>query len=164
MSDGYLVARVDTTIFIRAIGLANMKNTPLLDAFMSSELEQGAVTACLDLSACRGMDSTFMGTLVGYHHRFQLAGGNLVVVNPSPGNKRLLDMLGVSAVLPVVQGQPLDLHFVNLESRQAVTPLQRAQMMKSAHQHLIKLSPDNRSKFGPFLEALDKDLKRLESE
>lgn len=162
MSDGYEVARVDETVYIRVTGLANMKNTPILDAFLASEMAEGVSVACVDLSACRGMDSTFMGTIVGYHQRFQMGGGRLVVVNPSPGNKRLLDMLGVSSVVPVVSGHKVTLDFVGLDAAKAVTPLQRAQMMKAAHEHLIELSEDNRGKFGPFLEALEKDLKRLE--
>ena len=46
------------------------------------------------------MDSTFMGTLVGYASRFEEVQGTLAVLNPSDQNKRLLDMLGVSEVLP----------------------------------------------------------------
>ncbi|MDA3963095.1 MAG: STAS domain-containing protein [Planctomycetota bacterium] len=165
MTDGYEVARCDQTVYVRVHGLANMKNTPVLDEFLNRESEPGPLVACIDLGSCRGMDSTFMGTLVGHHHRLGKDGGKVVVVNPSPGNRRLLDMLGVSTVLPVIDGlAEVAAQFVTLEAGKAVTPVARAELMKTAHEHLIKLNDDNRSKFGPFLEALEKDLSRLQTD
>jgi len=163
MSDGYLVARCDETLYVRVRGLANMQNTPVLDAFLRIENSNGANVACIDLEECGGMDSTFMGTLVGYHHRLSNSGGRLVVVNPGPANQRLLDMLGVSAVLPVLRQQRRPkVDFIRLSSRAAITPAQRAKMMKRAHEHLVDLSEANRGKFSSFLQALDSDLKRIE--
>ena len=160
---GYKVARCDATVYVRAIGLANMKNTPMLDAFLREQLDQGASTACIDLSACNGMDSTFMGTLVAFHHRFTDAGGKLVVCNPTEGNRKLLEMLGVSAVLPVVSSGIVEaLEFYLLESTGHVAPVLRARMMKEAHEHLVSLSESNRAKFSAFLGALEADLKRLD--
>lgn len=165
MIEGYHVARCDQTVYVRVFGLANMKNTPVLDEFLTRESGDEAVVACVDLGDCRGMDSTFMGTLVGHHHRLSKQGGKVVVVNPSPGNRRLLDMLGVSTVLPVIDGLgEVPARFVTLEAGKAVTPVARAELMKQAHEHLIELNDDNRSKFGPFLEALQRDLSRLQGE
>ena len=39
----YLVARAGANVFIRSTGLANMKSAPMLDAFLTSEIEQGAI-------------------------------------------------------------------------------------------------------------------------
>lgn len=160
MSDtSYLVARLGTTVFVRSVGLANMKNAPMLDAFLRESVGQGAVHVCVDLSACSGMDSTFMGLLVGFSQELTGVKGRLVVVNPTSQNLKLLDMLGVSAVLPVIaQLQPADLEFVVIPSNPAISPGQRMEIVRRAHQNLIGLNDTNAAKFSAFLAALEGDL------
>ena len=160
MSDtSYLVARLGKTVFVRSVGLANMKNAPMLDAFLREEVVQGALHVCVDLSACSGMDSTFMGLLVGFSQELTQVQGRLVVVNPTPQNFKLLDMLGVSEVLPVIaQVQPADLEFVVIPVNPTISPGQRLEIVKRAHQHLVGLNEANAAKFSAFLAALEKDL------
>lgn len=161
MRDGYEVARSDDTVYVRVHGLANMKNTPLLDAFLRVELASAVRTACIDLGTCRGMDSTFMGTLYGYHLQLREHDGHLVIVNPSEGNQRLLDMLGISTVVPVLKAPALpEVRFVVLEHRNEISVEERAAMMRRAHRNLMTLNEANRVKFQPFLEALEADLAR----
>lgn len=158
----YLVARAGSTVFIRSTGLANMKNAPMLDAFLAAEIEQGVTTACIDLSTCSGMDSTFMGMLVGYARLMDLSAGRLVIVNPSPANLRLLQMLGVTLVVPVIEKQAApDATFITLSSDPQMSPLQRMELVQRAHQNLVKLTDANQGKFSAFLVALEKDLARL---
>ncbi len=159
----YLVARADATVYIRAVGLANMKNAPMLDVFLQEEIRLNATTLCVDLSACTGMDSTFMGVLVGYSQQLVKSGGRLIIVNPTEHNLRLLHMLGVSAVLPVLERCDLSdsVEFVNLPAAAALSPLQRIELVKRAHQNLVALTESNLAKFTPFLTALEADLARL---
>ena len=158
----YLVARAGANVFIRSTGLANMKSAPMLDAFLTSEIEQGATTICIDLSACSGMDSTFMGLLVGYAKQLDTSAGRLVIVNPSPGNLRLLQMLGVTLVVPVIEKQDApDVNFITLTSDPQMSPLTRMELVQRAHQNLIKLTDANQGKFSTFLVALEKDLVKL---
>lgn len=161
----YYVARVGHTVFVRSIGLANMKNAPMLDSFLREAMGQGASQVCVDLSACSGMDSTFMGLLVGFSQELVRTQGQLVVVNPTSQNLRLLDMLGVSAVLPVIdQVQPAELEFVIIPANPTVSPAQRMDIVRRAHQHLIGLNAANEAKFSAFLQALEGDLaKRREN-
>ncbi|TVR46728.1 MAG: anti-sigma factor antagonist [Planctomycetota bacterium] len=162
MSDaGYLVARSERSVYVRAQGMANMVNAPTLDAFLVAQLEAGLDLACVDLSECTGMDSTFMGTLVGFQHRMSAIGGRFLIVNPSKGNAKLLDMLGVSEVVPVLVGHVVpDLDFLRLEAGALMSPLERALLMKRAHESLVNLSEVNREKFAPFLSALEADVQR----
>lgn len=158
---GYLVSRSGVAVYVRATGLANMANTPVLEAFLNEELTLGVQVVCVDLSECIGMDSTFMGTLVAFHHRLQIQDGRFMVVNPSSGNRRLLDMLGVSTVLPVLGDHSVpDLAFIRLQNGGAMSPIERAHLMKRAHEALMDLSDANRDKFTPFLAALEADLQR----
>ena len=48
---GYLVASVNGSAYVQAFGLANMTNTPMLDAFLNAELELGLTTVCIDFSS-----------------------------------------------------------------------------------------------------------------
>ena len=158
----YLAARLESAVYIRAEGLANMKNTPLLKEFLDQQLADDATKVFIDLSACKGMDSTFMGTLVGYSAQFSEVKGTLAVLNPSMQNRKLLDMLGVSAVLPVIGDHPVpDLKFFSLNGDEAVSTLARAEMMKEAHVQLSKLSEANKEKFAAFLQVLDNDMQKL---
>jgi hypothetical protein len=84
-----------------------------------------------------------------------------VVVNPTEQNQRLLDMLGVSEVLPVVaQSSPTELEFVVIPASPMVSPLQRLEIIQRAHQHLIELNQTNVTKFSAFLEMLEVDLEK----
>ncbi len=157
----YQVARLGSTVFIRSVGLANMKNAPMLDSFLRAVLEQGVLLVCVDLSCCSGMDSTFMGLLVGFSQEMAQVKGQLVVVNPTEQNLRLLNMLGVSEVLPVVaRSSPTELQFVVIPASPMVSPLQRLEIIKRAHQHLVELNQTNVAKFSAFLEMLEEDLEK----
>lgn len=157
----YQVARLGSTVFVRSVGLANMKNAPMLDAFLREVLGQGVLLVCVDLSCCSGMDSTFMGLLVGFSQDLEQVKGQLVVVNPTEQNLRLLDMLGVSEILPVVaRSTPTELKFVIIPASPMVSPLQRLEIIKRAHQHLVELNQTNEAKFSAFLEMLEEDLEK----
>jgi anti-sigma B factor antagonist len=157
----YLVARLGRTVFVRSVGLANMKNAPMLDTFLREELAHGVSLVCVDLSTCSGMDSTFMGLLVGFSQELLRIQGQLVVVNPTVQNLKLLDMLGVSEVLAVVaRADPAELEFVVIPASPTVSPLQRLEIIRRAHQNLANLNASNEAKFSAFLRALEGDLKK----
>jgi anti-sigma B factor antagonist len=163
VSANYYAARGADAVYVRSTGLANMKNAPLLDAFLAGELEAGARKAYIDLAGCTGMDSTFMGLMVGYAKQFEDVGGKLAIVNPGPNNLRLLKMLGVTEVVSVSEGQrlPPDIDFVQIASDPDLTPGQRAEMIARAHQNLMRISEANKAKFSAFVSALEQDLSKL---
>jgi anti-anti-sigma factor len=141
-----------------------MKNAPMLDVFLQEEIRLQATTACVDLSACTGMDSTFMGVMVGCSQQLVKSGGRLIIVNPTEHNLRLLHMLGVSAVLPVLatlRPQTKGSNSSICRPPRRSRPLQRAELVKRAHQNLVALTESNHAKFTPFLTALEADLARL---
>jgi anti-anti-sigma factor len=163
VSPSYEVARDGGTVVIRAHGLANMKNAPMLDAFLGDVVQQEVSMVCVDLSACTGMDSTFMGLLVGRCQQFAGKNARLVIVNPTPSGHRLLGMLGLDQVIPVIAcEQKTDLRFVTLEAADAVPPRERLELIRRAHEDLAGLSDANQGKFAAFLAALERDLARLD--
>jgi anti-sigma B factor antagonist len=163
-SASFLVARCGDHLYVKSLGLANMKGAPTLDAFLAEERTAGgAMTAYLDLSECTGMDSTFMGVLVGNAGALQQVGGRLVVVNPSPGNLRLLNMLGITSVVSVVPKCTVpQVEFVALSAVASTGVRDRMQLVHRAHLSLMALSPDNQSKFSAFVVALEGDLARMD--
>lgn len=161
-ANGFHVARDGASLYVRAVGLANMKNAPMLDAFFHAEIvDQG--TVCVDLSGCSGMDSTFMGLLVGTSATLKTKAGRLVVVNPSEICVKLLDMLGISEVLPVVGACTApQLEFIELGAGGvAIGMLQRMEMIRRAHQALIGVNEANHAKFTAFMTALEADLAKF---
>ncbi|MBA2480414.1 MAG: STAS domain-containing protein [Planctomycetes bacterium] len=159
---GYLVARNGHVVYVRAVGLANMKNAPILDAFLNAGVAESQQTVCVDLSACTGMDSTFMGLLVGSSQRLRTTGGKLVVVNPTESNLKLLKTLGVFDVVPVLEGCELPaLEFVHLKGSANLSTLQRMELIKKAHESLIALNEANRAKFTAFMTSLEADLAKF---
>src|SRR3954454_18939325 len=61
---GFEVARAGDAVYVRVQGLGNMGNAPVLKAFVDKMLEEGFRRFVVDLNTCRGIDSTFMGTLL----------------------------------------------------------------------------------------------------
>lgn len=159
----YEVARDGGTVIVRALGLSNMKNAPMIDAFLGEITRQQITMVCVDLSSCTGMDSTFMGLLVGRSQQFAAKNTRLVIVNPTASASRLLNMLGLDQVIPVIAcEQKTDLRFVSLETGDAVAPRERLALIKRAHEDLASLSDANQGKFAAFLTALERDLARLD--
>ncbi len=159
----FLVARHGHVVYVRAVGLSNMKNAPLLDAFLCAECTTDVHTVCVDLSSCTGMDSTFMGLLAGSSARLRPHGGKLVVVNPTETGMKLLRLLGLSEVIPVLEGCELpSLQFVSLGGSATLSNRERMRLIQRAHQHLIALNDANKAKFAAFMTALEADLAKLE--
>jgi anti-anti-sigma factor len=155
----YRIARSATMVYVRVEGLANMKSAPLLHSFLAQVRGEGTRSAYIDLSACAGMDSTFMGLLVGNSQAFSDAGGRLAVVKPNELCLRLLKQLGVDEVVTVVAEADVptaEYHDINAD--QAVDQKTRTDLVRQAHQNLASLNDENKAKFSAFLAALDADL------
>lgn len=162
MTATYRAARAGSTVYVRVVGLAGMRNAPVLDAFLESGRGQQVATVCIDLSDCLGMDSTFMGTIVGHAQALAEAHARLVIVRPGDKNRHLLAMLGVTEVVAVVDaGEPPAVAFQELDESQSVGTVERMELIQQAHQRLAALSEANAQKFSPFLKALEADLGRL---
>ncbi len=157
----YRIARNATMVYVRAEGLANMKSAPLLHAFLAKARDEGTRSAYIDLSACLGMDSTFMGLLVGNAQAFTDKGGRLAVVKPNELCLRLLKQLGVDEVVTVVpEAEVPSAEYIDIQGDTAVDMKSRTDLVRQAHQNLASLNEENKTKFSAFLKALDDDLAR----
>ena len=155
------VALCGDKIYVRAVGLASMNNTPALQTFVDEMLEKGATHVIVDLEGCSGMDSTFMGAVAGM--AFPLGKGpapRVTVINASPNNMRLLEGLGLGEVVELCH-EWVASPCVQTERVSGEAPAEeRLELIRDAHQKLIELDPRNREKFGPFLRLLEEEIRQ----
>lgn len=94
--------------WVAVSGRATLLHSPALRAFARHWLRDRGGTLLLDLSGCRHMDSTFIGTLLFLQRQLGDPGrGRLRVINPSEDCRRLLREMGVADLFEVEQGLAL---------------------------------------------------------
>lgn len=88
-SDYVAVARGQDLVVIRVTGRGNMANAPALQEFVEHQRKAGFTQFLFDFERCTGLDSTFMGVMVGMHHSLEPSAptpadesGDLVAMSP----------------------------------------------------------------------------------
>lgn len=159
--DHYIeVATSSSDALIKVTGLADMHIAPTLDDLTIMLAREGCSHLAIDLSACTGMDSTFMGTLISINVRYSDDNHWMCLINVTPDNQSLLKMLGVWGMVQVREKfeiQPVKSAKIRPPSEDFAD--RRMQIVEQAHQRLIEISADNQERFGPFLDALRSSLK-----
>ncbi len=156
-ADYIAVAREGQAVLLRVRGLGNMNISHVLNDFIETCLARHYRNYAIDLAGCRGMDSTFMGTLVGLETSVREAGGWLCLLNVSESNVNLLKMIGVWGLVPVKEAFPMQA----IET-QRLYPDRRASCrlrhIHQAHKNLVEIDERNRERFGAFLAGLEKEM------
>ncbi len=91
--------RVGTTIRLAATGEVDASTAQLLRDSLSAALADGVSTLVLDLAGVRYLDSAGVGALVQAHNSTTARGARLTVANPQPMVRRVLEVVGVLALL-----------------------------------------------------------------
>lgn len=133
-----------------------------LEHFAKTLLEKNYSSFFVDLRACRGMDSTFMGILVGIC-TYEGFPTHVYVLHANSHNIKLMEALGLHQVLQIIEKEivlPPSCDFKELENRPST---ERLSIIQRAHEHLFELDPKNQEKFGPFLKMLHKELTQKNS-
>ena len=152
------VARSAQTVIIRVVGLGNMKVAMGLMDFTAEMLRTGYRQFIFDLSACKGLDSTFMGAMVGLAAAAQEDGGSAAVVNASTDTAELLQIVGADKFLKLAGPYAMeDLETERLEPPPP-GPERRLELVRKAHQNLVVIDQRNEARFGAFLRQLSKEL------
>jgi hypothetical protein len=174
---GFQVARAGDTVYVRVSGLGAMSNAPTLKSFVDKMLDEGFRRFLVDLGPCRGVDSTFMGTLLevattareepdaagktGTAGPSAASGSDenepgVLLVNVDDHCRKQLTSVGLDAFLPIAPNRarlPDGLELRTLEVAD-VPPQERLRLMVKAHQELIAIDERNEAKFGAFLKDL----------
>lgn len=164
-SDDLEAAIAGDKIFIRVTGRGSFKISATLKQFIAEvSAKQPVALVVLDLAACIGLDSTFMGVLAGLAVRLKQNGQTLELINLSEKNADLLATLGVDRVITCYSHS----HGHEMPNT-ASTPLAAASATKRdlaetallAHETLVELSEENRPRFKRVIEYLKADVDRL---
>ena len=157
-TDYFKVASWNENIIVKVMGYATQNNSLFFRDFVENMLKKGYRKFTVDLSSCKGMDSTFMGVLIGMVENVQL-------INTNRYHRSLLDGLGISRLLSIVK-EPVslpDLKMVTLQET-SYDPNRRLKMICDVHQHLAKLNAQNAQMFGEFLRPFDDEKKYKHNE
>lgn len=73
--DYLAVARGSDLVVIHVVGSGNMLIAPTLQDFAEQQIKAGFRRFVFDLERCRGLDSTFMGVMVGIHTSMRTESG-----------------------------------------------------------------------------------------
>jgi len=152
------VARTEDTVILRPGGLANMRLAMGMMDFTAEMLRSGYKQFVFDLGSCKGLDSTFMGAMVGLAAASQEHGGATTVVNASTDNMELLEIVGADKFLRL-RGE-YKMEEIETERLEATSPSpeRRLELVKKAHENLVEIDKRNAARFGAFLRQLSSEL------
>lgn len=136
-----------------------------MKAFGDERIAQGERCLVVDLGACTGMDSTFMGTLAGLAARLSVVeGGVLQVADVNERNRRSLEDLGLDFLLQIDppaaswQGRLDDFRKGLRPPRQGMAAVHQARHVLEAHQVLTQTNENNARKFSSVVNLLEAEL------
>lgn len=88
---------------VRLAGEADLTSTALRDA-LTAEVARKPRVIAVDMTSLRFIDSGAMHMIVAAYQVFRREGGTLMLVNPAPAVARVLDLSGISEIIPVYGG------------------------------------------------------------
>lgn len=153
--------------WIRCEGKGSFLNSPALKSFGDARIAVGERVLVVDLAACTGMDSTFMGTLAGMASRLAaVEGGVLQIADACDRNRRSLEDLGLDFLMQI---DPPDAKWRDdlarirselkpAESAHVMEQKQRARMVLQAHEVLSAVNQKNAREFANVVETLKDQL------
>ncbi len=152
------MARTEDTVILRPVGLGNMKLAMGMMDFTTEMLRSGFKQFVFDLTACKGLDSTFMGAMVGLAAASEEHGGSAAVVNAGTSNLELLQIVGADKFLRLKGNYQMeDIETEQLDAT-SPSPERRLELVKRAHENLVDIDKRNAARFGAFLRQLSSEL------
>ena len=168
-----LVGIFDGFSWIRCEGKGSFLNSPTLKDFGEERISAGESCIVVDLGACTGMDSTFMGTLAGMAARLStMDEGGLQIADASERNRRSLEDLGLDFLMkidPASASWHDEIELIRAElkpPRGMAKPgdVQRTAHVLEAHQVLSKANQQNARKFSGVVTLLEAELAEKQKE
>jgi anti-sigma B factor antagonist len=165
-----LAESFDGFTWIRCEGKGSFLTSPALKSFAEARVAAGERCIVVDLAACTGMDSTFMGTLAGLAARLSAPGGKVQVADVNERNRRSLEDLGLDFLLeidpPVAlwRGRVDEVRasLRHVRDHSAPGQLERAKHVLEAHQVLSAANPENAQKFAGVVHLLESEVAEKE--
>ena len=153
--------------WIRCEGKGSFLNSSAVKVFGDERISAGEKCLVVDLGACTGMDSTFMGTLAGMAARLSASeGAVLQIADPGSRNRRSLEDLGLDFLMEI--DPPASVWRGKMDTiREGLYPpqhpatnsqLQRAIQVLEAHKVLADTSDQNAGKFSDIVTLLEAEV------
>lgn len=161
------IGTFDGFSWIRCEGKGSFLNSPVLKEYGDSRIAEGERCLVVDLEACTGMDSTFMGTLAGMASRLSAQGeGVLHIAEAGPRNQRSLEDLGLDFLMQINPNdapwrEKLPLIRAEIKPTQFATApnhAQRASHVLDAHKTLAATNDHNAETFANVVKLLESSL------
>jgi len=153
---GISVGRANGDVHVRVAGRGTFQNGQPLRRYAVEMIGQGVRQFVVDLGACEGMDSTFLGVLAGIGLQLHDPAkcGRVRLANVSPRNLELLQTLGLDRLFEI--NPPADLAAIELQrlpdsdfakSQLPATKHETANLMLEAHDNLVRVDDRNQARF-----------------
>jgi anti-anti-sigma regulatory factor len=163
-------ANTGEAVYVRVVGLGNFNNAGPMREYCEKAFSDGARCVIVDLASCTGLDSTFMGTLMGFMSYDTDRSSNplpvaVSVVNATPPTMRAMTSLGLPRILHV-RTEPVQFPNCRLERLRDgwEDRRRRTLLVRDAHLALIRADRENEARFGPFVAALVKETREVMGE
>ena len=162
-----LVGVFDGFSWIRCEGKGSFMNSPIMKSFGDERIAAGERLLVVDLSACTGMDSTFMGTLAGMAARLSAKDkGVLQIAEPGERNRRSLEDLGLDFLMEISppaavwrgKVEAIRSELAPYQQPGAIGQAQRTRHVLEAHQTLSGVSEKNAREFAGVVEMLEEQV------
>ncbi len=160
------VGKFEGFSWIRCEGKGSFLNSLAMKEFGDARIRAGAVRLVIDLEACTGMDSTFMGTLAGMAARISECGGKLQVTAASQKSCHSLEDLGLDFLMEInqqdrewsgLEDKVRDLLKAKLAGVKAGTVMHTKHVLE-AHEILSRANESNEKKFAGVVKLLEDEL------
>ena len=157
---GHVLATHDhEVVYCRVVGVGSMNNCEPFRNFSLRLQEQGYRDFVVDFSSCSGVDSTFLGILLGIALGNNEERSRVTVVNANESVRHILCEVGIDRLVKVC-GEPMQIPEIPM--RRLDDPPSRGQkrigMILEAHENLCRVETGNQERFGGFLSALRQEL------
>jgi len=171
--DQVFVATTSRAALVKVEGRGSFKVSASLKEFGDSAIRKQFPLLLLDMQACVGMDSTFMGVLAGVASRLRTQSGKVAMVNCSPRIRGLLATLGLDQLISAYEAGAAPEEYAGaLQGRAPREKLEdgtchdveTVRTMLDAHQHLVDLVPENLPQFKDVLQFLREEVQRKSTE
>jgi len=138
--------------------------SPTLKDCTQKRLDEDEKLFVIDLQACTGMDSTFMGFLAGLAARVGRIGGHVQIAAPGERNRQSLEDLGLDCLLQISPPEAIWRGHAD-EIRSKLEPynpkrlpgvMERAKHVLEAHRTLAETNEENAERFAGVLEVFEK--------
>jgi len=155
----------DGFTWIRCEGKGSFLQAPTMKDCSGRRCDAGERHFVIDLEACSGMDSTFMGFLAGLASRVGRSGGSVAIASPGERNRQSLEDLGLDSLLEIdppeapwrgrteeIRGQLKPFARKTLPNVE-----ERARHVLDAHKDLAATSEENAKRFAGVIEGLSSE-------